>query len=439
MGMRKGKWQLTVLIVAILAVREACAQDLTVKGMVRDESGAGLSGVKVTLWNESNSYSISTVTGHDGGYALTPAGPGTYRVEAEREGFQRVARVHIPISSRLPVIIDFTLARVEVPQAAGETQPVRRTEAATGSEAGKASSVSGHPTTETGADSARALGAVEFYDSPQLNTGQFTDPATAGGYSNTIANNSRELVKEYLQGQNPAAPYEQSESDMYRKGSELLSEGKYGPAIDVFHRGIQQFPRSARLQIGLGVALYSSGRYGEAIRALTAASDIAPSDRRAYLFLAKAYDGLSQPSDEAVRHMERFVQLFPRDPLASYYYAMSLWKVKGRQGSKADLAQVESLLDRAVALDAAFPDAHLQLGILYADQQKDSPAIQEFQKAINLKGDLAPAHYHLAQAYKRIGEKARAKQELEVYERLRNQQRAEPDLTDVQQLIPNVK
>jgi tetratricopeptide (TPR) repeat protein len=439
MDMRNGKWQLAVLIVAILAVREACAQDLTIKGTVRDEAGARLNGVKLILRNESSSYSISTVTRPDGSYALAPASAGAYRVEAEREGFQKATRVHIAVSSRSPVILDFTLVRMEVPHAAGNTGPVRVAEAATGSEAGKASSVSGHQTTEPGADPVRALSAVQLYDSPQLNSSQFTDPAAAGGYSNTIANNSRELVREYLQGQNSAASYEQSESDMYQKGSELLSEGKYGPAIDVFQQGTQQFPRSARLQIGLGLALYSSGRYGEAIRALTAASDIAPSDPRAYLFLAKAYDALSQPSDEVVRHMERFVQQFPRDPLASYYYAMSLWKVKGRQGSKADLAQVESLLNRALVLDAAFPDAHLQLGILYADQQKDSQAIQEFQNAINLKGDLAPAHYHLAQAYNRIGEKARAEQELQVCERLRKQQGTEPDQTDVQQLLPNVK
>lgn len=434
--MRNGKWQLALLIVAILAVRRACAQDLTITGTVRDEAGAGLNGVKLILRSESNSYSISTVTKLDGTYALTPATAGAYRVEAEREGFQKATFVHVAVSSGSPVIVDFTLARMEVSHAARKREVA---EAATGSQAEKASSVSGHQTPEAGADPARALSAVQLYDSPQLNSSQFTDPAAAGGYSNTIANNSRELVREYLQGQNSPAPSEQSENDVYRKGSELLSKSKYGPAIDVFQQGAQQFPRSVRLQIGLGLALYSRGRYGEAIRALTAASDIAPSDLRAYLFLAKASMALNQPSDEVVRHMERFAQLFPKDPLASYYYAMSLWKVRGRQDSKADLTQVESLLNRTLLLDAALPDAHLQLGILYADQQKPSQAIQEFQKAINLKRDLALAHYHLAQAYMRIGEEARAEQELHVYERLRNQQRAEPDLTHVQQLILNPK
>jgi hypothetical protein len=41
-------------------------------------------------------------------------------------------------------------------------------------------------------------------------------------------------------------------------------------------------------------------------------------------------------------------------------------------------------------------------------------AIQEFQKAINLKGDLALAHSRHAQPYKRIGDEDRAEQELSV-------------------------
>jgi tetratricopeptide (TPR) repeat protein len=431
--MRKGKWPITVLTVVLLAGCEAGAQDLSIKGKVRDESGGGLSGVKVTIWNESSSYSVSTETARDGSYAFIPAEAGTYRVEAERENYQKAARVHIPVISRSPAILDFVLAGTPAPQATEETPPARAVEAKAGPEAGKASTVSAYQRPETGRDSAQSLGAVEFYDSSQLKAGQFTDPAAAGGYSTTIANNSRELVKEYSQGQNSAGSYGQSESDLYREGSELLSQGRYGPAIDVFQRGIQRLPRSARLQIGLGVALYSSGSYGEAIRALAAASDIEPSDPHPYLFLAKACEALSQPSDEVLRRMERFAQLFPRNPLASYSYAMSLWKVKRRQGSPANLAQVESLLKRAVVLDPAFPDPHLQLGILYADQQKDSEAIQEFHNAISLKADLAQAHYRLGQAYKRTGEKARADREIQLYERLRKQQDAKPQPTGVQQ------
>ena len=71
------------MMVAILAACEARAQDLTIKGTVRDESGVGVSGVKVTFWNEANSYSLSAATAHDGSYTLAPVKTGTYRVEVK--------------------------------------------------------------------------------------------------------------------------------------------------------------------------------------------------------------------------------------------------------------------------------------------------------------------------------------------------------------------
>jgi len=416
--MRNSNWRRAFFVVAMLAVRGACAEDLTLQGTVRDEGGARLNGVELLLRSETNSYSISTVTRPDGTYTLTPATAGTYRLEAERGGFRSATRVHITVRSGLPVILNFTMVRVEAHERASKP---RVAETSAGSE-GKPSPVSRQKAPELGLNPARALSAVQLYDSPQLNSSQFTDPTAAGGYSNTIANNNRELVKEYLQEQNSAASSDQSENNLYRKGSELLAQGMYGAAIDAFRQGTQEFPRSARLQIGFGLALYSRGSYGEAIRVLTAASDIAPSDLSAYLFLGKAFMALNQPSDDVVRHMERFAQLFPRNPLASYFYAMSLWRVRGRQESRAGLAQVEALLNRALDLNAAFPDAHLQLGILYVDQQKDSEAVQEFQKTIKLSPDLASAHYHLAQTYKHLGEEARAEQEFHVYERLRKQQ-----------------
>jgi tetratricopeptide (TPR) repeat protein/peroxiredoxin len=269
-----------------------------------------------------------------------------------------------------------------------------------------------------------ADGEVQLDDSSQPSASPFSDPAAAGGYSNTLANNSRELVREYLEERGSVALSDQSEKELYQKASELLSKGRYDSAIEVFQRGTRQFPRSARLATGLGLAQYSSGRYAEAISSLTAASDIAPSDSRACLFLAKASLALNRPSEEVVRRMERFARLYPKDPLAAYYYAMVVWKVGGRQGSQANLAQVESLLKRALLLDSGSPEAHLQLGILFADRQKTPQAIEEFQRAIALEPGMAFAHYRLAQAYKRIGKADQAERELQLYRRLRGGEKA---------------
>jgi Tfp pilus assembly protein PilF len=102
---------------------------------------------------------------------------------------------------------------------------------------------------------------------------------------------------------------------------------------------------------------------------------------------------------------------------------MVLWKVSGRRGSQADLAQVESLLKKALLLDPGSPETYLQLGILFADQQRMPQAIEEFQRAITLEPGMAFAHYRLAQAYQRIGKMDQAERELQLYQRLRGGQK----------------
>ena len=219
---------------------------------------------------------------------------------------------------------------------------------------------------------------------------------------------------------NPAEKY------IFDWGNELLLHRGYEPGVKVFASGVERYPQSAMLHIGLGVAYYSLGFYDDAAKALCRATDLAPSDPRPYLFLGRMFDISLSQADEVTKRLKRFAETQPNNPFASYYYAMSLWKVKRRQGRQANLAQVESLLKRAAVLDPAFADPHLQLGILYADQQKDSDAIQEFQNAVSLKADLAEAHYHLAQAYQRVGEKALAEREIQLYERLPKAQEAKP-------------
>ena len=95
---------------------------------------------------------------------------------------------------------------------------------------------------------------------------------------------------------------------------------------------------------------------------------------------------------------------------------MSLWK--GQAAAPADLRQVEALLRRAVGLDPRFAKGFLELGILLSDQQRYREAILQLQHAARLEPDLAQAHYRLAQAYQRTGQKAMAAKELEIFERL---------------------
>ncbi len=222
-----------------------------------------------------------------------------------------------------------------------------------------------------------------------------------------------------------AAHADPSESNLFDWGSELLLHRTLGPAIEVFLDATNRYPTSPRLAIGLGMSLYAHGNYDDAVKSLLRAADLNPSDPSCYLFLSRAYDSSPSQADDVIQRFRRFFELQPRNAQALYYYAMSLWKGKRAQDPSLDLRQIESLLKNSLDLDPKLAEAHLQLGNLYSDQSKYAEAIPEYVRALELNRDLADAHYRLGQAYVRTGQKESAQEQLQVYQRIREQHLAD--------------
>jgi tetratricopeptide (TPR) repeat protein len=219
-----------------------------------------------------------------------------------------------------------------------------------------------------------------------------------------------------------AAHMDPSEQNIFDWGSELLLHHTLEPATQVFAKGVQLYPRSVRLQIGLGIALYSRTHYQEAIDAFCHAIDLNPEDPRPYVFLGRIYDVSPLQAEAVTRRFARFAQLQPRNPQALYYYALSLWKGARTQTRPVDLQQVEKLLERAVLIDPAFADAHFQLGTFYAQERRYPAAIEQYQRAIQLQPTLADAHYRLGEALARTGKKDQAQQQFRIFSQLHAQQ-----------------
>ena len=222
-----------------------------------------------------------------------------------------------------------------------------------------------------------------------------------------------------------AAHADPSESNLFDWGSELLLHRTLGPAIEIFQDASQRYPASQRLAIGLGMALYAHGNYDEAVKSLLRAADLNPSDPSCYLFLSRAYDSSPSQADDVIQRFRRFSELQPRNGQALYYYAMSLWKGKRAQDPTLDLRQVETLLKNSIELDPKLAESHLQLGNLYSDQSKYAEAIPEYVQALELDSDLGDAHYRLGQAYVRTGQKGHAQEQLQIYQKIREQHLAD--------------
>jgi tetratricopeptide (TPR) repeat protein len=238
-----------------------------------------------------------------------------------------------------------------------------------------------------------------------------------------------------------AAHMDPSEENIFDWASELLLHMTYEPAIAVYQDGARRFPDSPRLWIGLGLALYSRGKYDDAVKALIKGADLSPADPRCYLFLSKAYDSSPTQADEVIQRFRRYAESQPSNALAQYYYAVSLWKGKRTGDATVDLSTVESLLRKSIALDDALPEAHVQLGNLYADQHSYEKSIPEYVRALELDPNLSDAHYRLGTDYVHVGQKDRAQKEFDVYQKLRAEHLAELDKerAEVQQFVYSTK
>jgi tetratricopeptide (TPR) repeat protein len=216
-----------------------------------------------------------------------------------------------------------------------------------------------------------------------------------------------------------AAHMDPSEENLFDWGSEFLLHRTYEPAIDVFEQATKRYPNSPRLMIGLGMALSARGKYEDAIQSLLKAADLDPADPRCYRFLSHAYDLSANQSEDVVQRFRRYSELQPRDAMAQFYYAMSLLKGKAPEESSPEFHLVESLLQKSIALDGTFAEAHLRLGNLYADQHNYAKSFPEYERAVELDPNLPDAHYRLGQYYVHAGRKDLAQQEFDAYQRLR--------------------
>jgi tetratricopeptide (TPR) repeat protein len=218
-----------------------------------------------------------------------------------------------------------------------------------------------------------------------------------------------------------AAELEPSEKHLLSLGNLLVRSTNYNEAIKFFSYGLEKYPRSAQLKVGLGITQYSQGHYEQAVQTLCAAVDLDPTDARPYLFLGEMYGVAPTMTDEITARMAQFVERHPKNAKAHFYYAQNL-RYGRRDGRAIDLARVEQALQKAVALDAKLALAHYELGVLYAEREQTAAAIRALQTAVRLEPNSTKAHYRLAQLYQRNGQAQLAARALEAFKRLKAQQ-----------------
>ena len=216
-----------------------------------------------------------------------------------------------------------------------------------------------------------------------------------------------------------AARMNPSEKNLFDLGTHLLQYRGFEAALTVFSYGVGRYPGSAKLNVGLGIAYYSLGKYDEAIEQLCRAVDLNPSDTRALEFLGRMYDVAPGKATEVSSRLARFAHEYPDNAAANYYYAVSLrQRSNGRLDPESE-KKVEELLERSIKINPAFADAHFELGLLYEDEKQDANAIREYLAAIKLKPGPSKFHYRLARMYQRDGDSQLAAAEYRKFQELK--------------------
>ncbi|MFM8394842.1 MAG: carboxypeptidase-like regulatory domain-containing protein, partial [Acidobacteriota bacterium] len=101
-----------MLCLAVPSNGQVTTADLV--GTVRDNSGAVVRNVKVTLTNVGTNVARNVVTDESGNYVFTALQPGAYKLTAEADGFRRVERtgVELQINQRAQVDVELQVGAV---------------------------------------------------------------------------------------------------------------------------------------------------------------------------------------------------------------------------------------------------------------------------------------------------------------------------------------
>lgn len=441
-----------VVMLSTLCAGQESGHAASIRGTVRDSQGKEVNGATVHLFpagetaQSRESLSRETVlretkTGPDGSYVFESLSPGSYRLRAEAAAaVGAIPAVFVRAGETKTV--DLTLS----PNESKSTPQFYDSPSFTVSGVTDTTSLGGHGsdtvvrTRETLAKDTVSLGKTDDPTATSADTVKALqkeiarDPENAAQHHRLAGIQERlgdalDAAREYQR----AAELDPSEPNLYDWGSELLLHHAPEPAQEVFSRGNRLFPRSVRMLLGWGAALFAQGSSERAAEKACLASDLKPDDPGPYLFLGRMLSADSAPSTAVTERLRQFALREPQNAQANYYAALALRKAQ-RSG---DSALAEALLKRAIGADAEFAEAHLQLGIVYADRRDFASALAEYKQAAASDPHLPEPHFRMAQVLRQTGHSAEAKREVQIYDRLtrESEQAIERERHEVRQFV----
>ncbi|MGA8161760.1 MAG: tetratricopeptide repeat protein [Acidobacteriaceae bacterium] len=217
------------------------------------------------------------------------------------------------------------------------------------------------------------------------------------------------LYKEAGQHYINAARLDPTEANEYVLGVEFLRHWTFQPAAREFAAASQRFPESRRLRVGLGVAYFGDHNYKQAIAVFSALLAADPENATYADLLGRSCSVLTEGSDPNCAPLLAFARKHPQQGTIATDAAISLLN---QPGNPEQTAEAERLLDAALRVTPNLPEAHYEKGMLLQRESRWKESIPELQAAVRLKPGYAAAHYRLALAWARTGERDKAREEI---------------------------
>src|SRR5438093_1604646 len=98
-----------VMVFAIVSTPAMAQSGGSVKGVVKDTTGAVLPGAQVTLTNKSTTRPLQVLTNETGSYTFSFVPPGDYSVGFEMQGFRKLTIGNITVNVAQTVVADAAL------------------------------------------------------------------------------------------------------------------------------------------------------------------------------------------------------------------------------------------------------------------------------------------------------------------------------------------
>jgi tetratricopeptide (TPR) repeat protein len=201
----------------------------------------------------------------------------------------------------------------------------------------------------------------------------------------------------------------------------FASQKDNAAAIENLLEAVKISPDHFDANLSLGRAYYGDGNMINAIRFFRHAVKIQPQNLRARFFLATALERADN-SEEALQEYRNILKIAPENADGNLGLGVLLIKLEGDKSAEGVKA-----LQKAVAVNENLYEAQITLGKTLLRLKRLEEAVTHLLKAAEISPNVPEPHYQLALAYRKLGKKEEAENQLEIVKKIHEERRGVSD------------